>query len=145
MKLKTFFFLLSLSLFINAVNAAQLKPFTTDGCSLFPDGTLENETLWLECCIKHDFAYWKGGTYEQRLQADKELKQCVASLGEEDLAALMYAGVRLGGSPYSIMDYRWGYGWSPNPGYRSLSENERELVESRLPDDLPKNITSSID
>ncbi|WP_216662021.1 hypothetical protein [Niveibacterium sp. COAC-50] len=45
--------------------ADTLKPFTTDGCSSFPDGTPWQQTLWLDCCVKHDIAYWIGGTKEE--------------------------------------------------------------------------------
>src|SRR5262249_471355 len=37
---------------------AELAPFTTDGCTTFPDGTLTDATLWQHCCIEHDFAYY---------------------------------------------------------------------------------------
>jgi len=46
------------------VNAESIKPFTSDGCSMFPDGTLEQKELWLSCCTAHDYAYWQGGTSE---------------------------------------------------------------------------------
>ena len=41
--------------------AADIAPFTSDGCSSFPDGTPANQSLWLECCVRHDLAYWRGG------------------------------------------------------------------------------------
>jgi len=53
--------------------AAELKPFTTDGCSAFPDGTPAHRDLWLNCCIQHDLAYWKGGTHTERLNADRRV------------------------------------------------------------------------
>ena len=34
-----------------------MQPFTNDGCSAFPDGTLSQRTLWLQCCTAHDRAY----------------------------------------------------------------------------------------
>jgi hypothetical protein len=76
-----------------------LSPFTTDGCSDFPDGTPQHRELWLKCCIAHDQKYWMGGTYQERLKADLELRECVQSVGEPAIAALMLAGVRVGGSP----------------------------------------------
>ncbi len=66
-----------------------IKPFTSDGCSVFPDGTLAEKNLWLSCCTAHDFAYWQGGTYKQREKADEELRQCVAHVGKPLLAKLM--------------------------------------------------------
>jgi hypothetical protein len=44
--------------------AATLAPFTSDGCSVFPDGTALQQSLWLQCCRAHDYAYWKGGTHD---------------------------------------------------------------------------------
>ncbi len=117
--------------------ATELAPFTTDGCSLFPEGTLDQQQLWLECCTAHDLAYWQGGTYEQRLNADEALQLCVAQAGEEEIAELMLAGVRVGGSPYWITTYRWGYGWpywngwQPR-GYKALTLEERRTVEEQL-------------
>ena len=106
-----------------------LKPFASDGCSAFPDGTIEQKQLWLSCCIAHDKAYWQGGTYEQRKTADLALQQCVASVGHPNIAQLMLAGVRVGGSPYFPTAFRWGYGWPYLRGYRPLSDDELKQVE----------------
>ena len=51
-----------------------LADFSSDGCSLFVDGTFENPELWKECCLTHDIAYWKGGTEEDRHEADLAFK-----------------------------------------------------------------------
>lgn len=110
----------------------ELEPFTTDGCSSFPDGTPEQQSLWAECCIRHDLAYWKGGTYEERLGADKALEACVAKVGEPEIAAVMLAGVRVGGSPYFPTFYRWGYGWPFPRGYQALSAEEKQQVKQNL-------------
>ncbi len=59
-----------------------IKPFTTDGCSAFPDGSPTENTVWLSCCEAHDLAYWKGGTRKQRAAADEELEQFVSDVGE---------------------------------------------------------------
>lgn len=112
--------------------AAELAPFTTDGCSAFPDGTLEQQSLWVECCIRHDLAYWKGGTYAERLAADEALQVCVSEVGEPEIAAVMLAGVRVGGSPFYPTTYRWGYGWPWPRGYRALSREERRAVAAAL-------------
>jgi hypothetical protein len=109
-----------------------LKPFTTDGCSLFPDGTHEQQSLWMECCIRHDLAYWRGGTSRQRLEADQALQQCVARVGEPEIAKLMLAGVRVGGSPYFPTWYRWGYGWSYRRAYAALTPQEQRQVAYQL-------------
>ena len=109
-----------------------LKPFTTDGCSMFPEGTYKQQSLWAECCLRHDLAYWQGGTHEQRLAADQALQACVARVGEPEIAKLMLAGVRIGGSPYLPTSYRWGYGWSYQRGYAALTEAEMGQVKHQL-------------
>jgi hypothetical protein len=114
------------------VKSDSLKPFTTDGCSMFPDGTYHQQSLWLNCCIQHDLAYWKGGTEQQRLAADQSLEQCVSQVGEPEIAKLMLAGVRVGGSPYFPTSYRWGYGWSYQRGYKLLSDEEKQQVAAEL-------------
>ncbi len=114
--------------------ADTLKPFTTDGCSSFPDGTIQEKTLWKSCCTAHDVSYWKGGTYDQRLDADKALKSCVAKVGKPAIAELMLAGVRVGGSPLWPTEFRWGYGWSYFRWYGGLSEEELEQVEALKPE-----------
>lgn len=111
---------------------AELKAFTSDGCSSFPDGTLKQKQLWLSCCIEHDKAYWLGGSYAQRVLADKELKLCVEQVGEKAVAQLMLAGVRVGGSPYWPTSFRWGYGWGYFRGYEVPSSQERALAEQLL-------------
>ena len=108
------------------VNAENIKPFTSDGCSAFPDGTFAHKKLWLSCCATHDYAYWQGGTYEERLIADKALRQCVSKVGEAQIAKLMLTGVRVGGSPYFPTSFRWGYGWSYPRGYQALTEAEKK-------------------
>ncbi|RTR38965.1 hypothetical protein EKG38_12135 [Shewanella canadensis] len=112
--------------------ADELKPFTSDGCSLFPDGSFTQNTLWLSCCTAHDRAYWQGGTYETRLKADLELKLCVTRLGEPALGKLMLAGVRIGGSPYLPSGFRWGYGWSYPRTYAPLTQSELTRVQNQL-------------
>ncbi len=112
--------------------AGELKPFRSDGCSAFPDGTWEQNKLWLRCCYQHDLSYWQGGTSLQRLVADHDLEQCVQSVGEPHIAELMLAGVRVGGSPYWPTPFRWGYGWPYLRGYKPLSPAEREQVQAML-------------
>jgi len=113
-------------------DASQLKPFTSDGCSLFPDGTIKKQNLWLHCCIAHDIDYWQGGTKDQRLASDKRLRSCVARVGKSGIATLMLAGVRVGGTPYLPTSFRWGYGWTYPRFYKSLSLQELNLVNQQL-------------
>lgn len=119
---------LLLILLSGTANAENIKPFTSDGCSSFPDGTIQHKKLWLACCTAHDYAYWQGGTYEERLKADKVLQQCVADVDEIHIANLMLAGVRIGGSPFIPTTFRWGYGWSYPRLYQALTADEVEQI-----------------
>ena len=106
-----------------------LKPFSSDGCSLFPDRSLIGTADWCTCCLNHDLAYWKGGTSKERLDADQKLKTCIReTTGNAALADLMYAGVRGGGGPYFFTPYRWGYGWPYERPYAPLSDDEQEVA-----------------
>ena len=86
-------------------------PFTTDGCTLSPDGT------WQACCVEHDMVYWCGGTAEARRLADEHFRMCVADHGGCALAPVFYWGVRVGGHPWLPFYWRWGYGWPWPWGY----------------------------
>lgn len=86
-------------------------PFTTDGCSMWPNGT------WTECCVAHDIAYWCGGSSEEREHADEALRQCVAEKRSSTMATMMHVGVRVGGIPWQPFPWRWAYGWSGIRGY----------------------------
>lgn len=106
-----------------------LQPFTTDGCSDFPNGTSSHKDLWRKCCVAHDLKYWAGGTFDERLQADLDLRACVKAVGEPGVAQLMLAGVRVGGSPMWPTSFRWGYGWAYFRGYRALTPEELRQVD----------------
>jgi hypothetical protein len=113
----------------------ELRPFTTDGCSLFPDRSLSGEVDWRECCVEHDFAYWKGGTAAERLAADERFRECLLKkTGSPKFARLAYAGVRLGGSPHYPTDYRWGYGWTYLRPAGPFTEEEQKMVDQRIKD-----------
>ncbi len=110
-----------------------LKPFHSDGCSLFPDQNLITHKDWSDCCLEHDIAYWRGGTKAQRVAADSLLRICVLKkTGSKKLADLMYKGVRIGGSPHFPTWYRWGYGWNYMRGYAPLTREERLMVIAGL-------------
>jgi len=122
-----------------------LQPFASDGCSAFPDGSFKQNELWLSCCIEHDKAYWLGGEYHERQIADNALKQCVADIGEPEIALIMLTGVRVGGSPFWHSPFRWGYGWPywngwlPR-GYRALSDGDRKLAKDLQSERLGESI-----
>ena len=121
---------ISLCVFLSGCSGT-IKPFASDGCSSFPDGKFEHSELWLQCCIEHDQAYWKGGTYSERLQADNDLQMCVKQVGEPEIATLMLAGVRVGGSPLWPTSFRWGYGWSYPKWYSELTDDELKQIQTR--------------
>lgn len=110
-----------------------LRDFTTDGCSLFPDGDAEDPARWCDCCVNHDKAYWRGGTAAERKRADVSLRGCVLAVtGRPALARLMYRGVRLGGMPMFPTGFRWGYGWGYGRGYEPLTPGEQLRASEKL-------------
>jgi hypothetical protein len=107
-----------------------LVPFTSDGCSLFPDGTAKDRDKWCDCCQNHDRAYWQGGSAEDRDRADATLRDCVlARTNDSQLAEAIHLGVRVGGHPAFPTWYRWGYGWPYGRGYQPLSDQDNLLVQ----------------
>lgn len=126
-------------------NLPSIAPFTTDGCSSFPDGTWAEQQLWLDCCIQHDFAYWQGGSYSERTAADRALEACVAELGETEISLLMFLGVRVGGTPFIPTNFRWGYGWPEWRGYQALTEEEKAVIDqavAKLPTELKAQLVT---
>ncbi|TMO95632.1 hypothetical protein CWC11_21380 [Pseudoalteromonas sp. S3178] len=68
----------------------------------------------------------------ERENADIALQKCVAAVGQEEVATLMLAGVRLGGLPYLPTPFRWGYGWSYPRRYAELTAEEIEQVNKHM-------------
>ena len=128
------FFLVWILLLIGCTSPKHiLKPFKSDGCSLFPDRMEAAGLDWNQCCEAHDILYWKGGTKMERAKADSLFYECVLiQTGDARLARMMYDGVRLGGSPYFPTWYRWGYGWNYMRPYRELSQRESQMADSLL-------------
>lgn len=108
--------------------AVEIADFTTDGCSLFPEGSASQPKLWHHCCVSHDQAYWPGGTAEERSAADDALKACVAATDSTSTAKLMWLGVRAAGGPQWQTKFRWGYGWPYLRPYQALDANEKKMV-----------------
>gem|GEM_PF-437368 len=113
----------------------QLLPFVSDGCSAIPDGlTGKNHLLWQNCCIEHDKSYWKGGTADEKINADIALGQCLdKKTGLFALGKSFEWGVRVGGKAGSYFSWRWGYGWVINRGYEPLSEYQKQWAQALLP------------
>ena len=125
------------------VHAQDIKPFSTDGCSLFPNGVPNDRTRWLACCTQHDIQYWQGGSEQQRIESDKQLLRGVEKTGQTKIALLMHQGVRVGGAPYWPVPYRWGYGWTYLRGYKLLTKQEKQSVKRALEQYHAKQAASS--
>jgi hypothetical protein len=95
------------------ISTDQQKPFTTDKCTLIPEGT------WEQCCVEHDDDYWMGGSSNERKVVDRKFRACVqGSSNNKILPLLMYSVVRISGTPFIRTPWRWGYGWEFGRGYR---------------------------
>ncbi|WP_305824164.1 hypothetical protein [Massilia brevitalea] len=102
-----------------------LQPFSTDGCSLFPDRAPLGQADWCGCCVAHDLAYWRGGSAAERLESDRVFRECVRAASRSPaLGGAMYGAVRAGGVPWLPSPFRWGYGWDYDRLYRTLSLEE---------------------
>jgi hypothetical protein len=136
----------------------EINDFSTDGCSSFPEGSLQQPNLWLHCCVIHDVTYFGGGERERRIKADKELNKCVKEASgrtlvdiinidkdlsdvdkksglnkiENPLGDMMEKGVFVGGSAFLPTSWRWAYGWSAGKNYQTLNKREKKIVKEKL-------------
>lgn len=76
----------------------------SDGCTWFPEGS------WHACCVQHDERYFIGGSFRQKLAADRGLASCVSRAGHPLVGSLMFLGTQLGGLPWLPTPFRWGFG-----------------------------------
>ncbi|OGD69659.1 hypothetical protein A3I18_00880 [Candidatus Campbellbacteria bacterium RIFCSPLOWO2_02_FULL_35_11] len=92
-------------------NGRKIPPieFETDGCSMWPDAILD--LSWKDSCVKHDIYYWLGGSEEERLLADQELKNSINDV-LPGMGDIVYLGVRLGAKNLIPFPWGWGYGWN---------------------------------
>lgn len=114
-----------------------LRPFTSDGCSLSPDGVSQEES-WTECCVIHDLHYWVGGTLEEKTRADNNLEKCIAEKGHLKTGHLYNLSVSQFGGPETTQNFRWGYGWNYRRPYSALTEEEKKQIESLYGVDLER-------
>lgn len=72
------------------------------------------ELPYVGCCHEHDYAYYSGGTWADRREADRQLRLCVAGQGYAAWAWVMWVAVRIFGSPWLPTpwgkNYIWGFG-----------------------------------
>tara|TARA_Y100000768_G_scaffold385945_1_gene373202 strand:+ start:24414 stop:24836 length:423 start_codon:yes stop_codon:yes gene_type:complete len=115
-------------------NIPELKPFKTDYCTLFVDGTPNRPHLWRQCCFEHDLRYWFGGLASDQLKADKRLKQCVSKRAGATMANIMYYAIRAGHNSPVKHETHWGWGWDTNQRdfYQLLSNEEKLYITQEL-------------
>ncbi len=98
-------------LWVKIENDPPVKPFKSDGCSMWVDAW-DGISLYSACFI-HDLKYWAGypGEDVERLVADAELMMDVARLlNETKMAEIMFHGVRVGGHEMFKRNFSWGFG-----------------------------------
>ena len=125
----------ALGLILCSLNAqASVTSFATDGCTHFANGTHAQPTLWKQCCVLHDLAYWAGGNVEALDEVDLNLRECVASTGPRTIAEIMYWGIRLGHlSSHAIRGEQWGNAWSETERRTTkLSVDEIDQLQNEL-------------
>ena len=84
--------------------------FISDGCS----GLFFTKVNWEngKGCLTHDYAYWKGGTFTMKRNADNDLYNHIISLGHSKIYAfIIWFAVTIGGLPFIPTPWRWGYGY----------------------------------
>ena len=110
----------------------KLKPFETDGCTLFIDGTPRQPGLWRPCCVEHDLRYWFGGSKEDMDQTDFRLKACVQNVAGEQWARTIYTGVRAGHYSPIKNKFAWNWGWFTKREKSPLTNEEIKIIQSEL-------------
>ena len=109
---------------------AQTLPenFVSDGCTSFPDKD------YVDCCVQHDLAYFKGGSWTARWRADGELRKCVAAKQgwwHKPVSILMWSGVRVFGVPFLPTKFRWGFGRDFKPIEKNRQTKIKRKINSR--------------
>ena len=67
---KLFIFLTLIAFNCWAQSGRELKPFATDYCTLYVEGTRSQPNLWRHCCVEHDLYFWCGGNLEDKKATD---------------------------------------------------------------------------
>lgn len=109
-----------------------LKPFVTDGCTLFADGTLKRPGLWTHCCEEHDMRYWFGGDQADMDKTDIRLRSCVKDVAGKTWADLIYTGVRAGHTSPVKNKTHWSWGWSTERANTPLTAKEITYIIEEL-------------
>ena len=84
-----------------------------DGCSgsvsKFWRAYFGKRPPWEHCCDIHDGPYAVGGTAQERLACDIEMRKCVIKNGHPIAAHAMFHAIRIGGVPWLPTPWRWGF------------------------------------
>jgi hypothetical protein len=116
-----------------AQDNGNLKPFLTDYCTGYAEGTRAQPDLWKHCCVEHDLYFWAGGSRDDRKATDLRLKHCVEATGAVEVARLIYAAVTVGGaSPIRFKTKEWGHAFANRERYLALTTQETSLVIEHL-------------
>ncbi len=138
-------FLISLPAF--GKTPVDLKPFLTDYCTSYPEGTRQKPELWKHCCVEHDLYFWAGGSKSDRKETDVRLRECVAATGAHRQAKLIYAAVSIGAnSPIRFKTKQWGHAFENRTRYLALTAEESNLVVESLArqnPDIPRELFNS--
>ena len=109
-----------------------LKPFVTDGCTLFIDGPPRRPNLWRHCCVEHDLRYWLGGNLNDRNIADLRLRSCVEAASSKKWGDIIYWGVKTGQRSPIKFGHRWNWGWLIARELITLNANEIQIAIEEL-------------
>lgn len=113
-----------------SIQPGDLRKFTTDACTGYPEGPRDNPNQWAACCLDHDEQYWAGGKKEGRSAADSALRQCVVDSGASNSRArMMWLAVRIAGTPLIPSSFRWAYGWPYYRGFKPITLEEQVEIE----------------
>ena len=146
--MKRIIFLILLTLSFNVFSEEQkfLKPFVSDYCTMYPEGTFGKPDQWKHCCLEHDLYFWAGGSQADRDQSDLGLKECVMKTGNVVQARLIYWGVRAGRlSPITFKKKVFGNGWIVKRPRIPLSafETEQLILEVNAHENLSLELKRS--
>ena len=106
--------------------AQEIRPFESDGCTLFLDGN------WGHCCLEHDLRYWLGGDITEQKASDVKLKNCVEKAAGPVAGNLIYGAVRVGHYSPVKHRYKWSWGWGEQESFKPLSLEEKKAAAKKL-------------
>lgn len=110
----------------NAAGSAKVvRQFCTDGCSNV--GGLNSK--YLACCVLHDYAYYVGGSADERMNADSNLRMCMQRVDSKSFWPIFRPGIfEMGVSAFG--DVAWGSAWggSREFNFEELSKDERAEI-----------------